>query len=257
MHALFRIAGPVMAAGMILAGLVPAGQAAGMFTVGTASTSLGTVLVGSTAMTLYTHAGDTSSKSTCTGGCLSAWPALTVPAGGQPTAGPGVTGHLGTFVRPEGATQVTYNGLPLYYWEGDQKPGDVTGQGVGGFSVARPGGTAPKSATAIQGSIHAGATRSGSFLSGRTLSLPNGGQATVRFHLGTAFAGRSVTILVASKGADGHWSAYKRLTVRHVEADGFAYVFVRVHGLQGWRATYAGDSKHGAGTSKPVMAQGH
>jgi predicted lipoprotein with Yx(FWY)xxD motif len=257
MHALFRIAGPLLAAGMIVAGIAPASQAAGMFTVGTGSTSLGTVLVGATGRTLYTHAGDTSSKTTCTGGCAAAWPPLTAPAGQQPTAGPGVTGHLATLIRPEGATQVTYDGLPLYYWAGDQRPGDVTGQGIEGFSVAMPGGTAPKPATAIQGSICAGATRSGRFLSGRTLSIANGQQATIRFHLGPAFVGKSVTILVATKDANGHWSAYKPLAVRKVEADGYAYTFVRIHGMTAWRATYAGDSGHGAGTSKPVMANGH
>ncbi len=39
--------------------------------------------------------------------------------------------------------QVTYNGLPLYYWQGDAKPGDATGQGVGGFSVATVAGSSP------------------------------------------------------------------------------------------------------------------
>jgi Secreted repeat of unknown function len=39
--------------------------------------------------------------------------------------------------------QVTYDGLPLYYWQGDAKPGDATGQGVGGFVVATVGGGSP------------------------------------------------------------------------------------------------------------------
>jgi predicted lipoprotein with Yx(FWY)xxD motif len=45
--------------------------------------------------------------------------------------------------RADGATQVTYDGLPLYYWQGDAKPGDTMGDGVNGFSVAKVGGTAP------------------------------------------------------------------------------------------------------------------
>src|SRR4029077_329573 len=139
MHALFRSAGPILSAGMVLAGVAPSAQAAGMVTVGTASTSLGTVLVGPTGLTLYTHAGDTSTTSTCTGGCATAWPPLTIPGGQKPTARPRVIGRLGTLVRTEGTTQVTYNGLPHYGWQEDQKPGDVTGQGVAGFSVARPG----------------------------------------------------------------------------------------------------------------------
>jgi predicted lipoprotein with Yx(FWY)xxD motif len=50
-----------------------------------------------------------------------------------------VTGTVGTFTRTDnGTTQVTYKGLPLYFWKGDTKAGDVDGQGKGGFSVAKP-----------------------------------------------------------------------------------------------------------------------
>jgi len=111
-------------------------SAAGAVTVGSASSSLGTFLTGPNGKTLYIHAGDSMNTSTCTGQCLSAWPALTVAAGQQPTAGSGVTGQLGTFSRSDSGVQVTYNGLPLYYWQGDTKAGDTTGQGVAGFSVA-------------------------------------------------------------------------------------------------------------------------
>lgn len=113
--------------------------ATGAVVVGTASTSLGTVLVGPNGLTLYTRSSDSTNTSSCTGGCISAWPALVVPAGGTASAGTGVTGAVGTFVRTDDSTtQVTYKGLPLYYWKGDTKPGDVTGQGVASFSVAKP-----------------------------------------------------------------------------------------------------------------------
>jgi len=131
----------------------PASQAAasagpGAVTVGTAgSPSFGLILTGANGMTLYTYSGDSSGTSTCTGGCATAWPPLTVPAGQQPTAGPGVTGSLTTLVRTDGMTQVAYDSLPLYYWQGDAKPGDVTGDGVNGFSVARVGGAAPAPAS--------------------------------------------------------------------------------------------------------------
>ncbi len=113
------------------------GGGAGSLTIATASTaSLGTFLVGPTGLTLYVHAGDSTNTSTCTGACLTAWPLLTAPAGEKPVAGPGVTGRLSTFARPYDPSLVTYNGLPLYYWQGDTKPGDATGQGIEGFSVA-------------------------------------------------------------------------------------------------------------------------
>ena len=117
-------------------------SSAGAVTVGSASSSLGTFLTGPNGKTLYTHAGDSVNTSTCTDGCLTAWPALAVASGQQPTAGSGVTGTLGTFSRSDGTVQVTYNGLPLYYWQGDAKAGDTTGQGVNGFSVALVSGSA-------------------------------------------------------------------------------------------------------------------
>jgi predicted lipoprotein with Yx(FWY)xxD motif len=108
--------------------------------VGSASSpSFGTVLTGPNGMTLYTHAGDTATSSTCTGACATAWPPLETK--GQPTAGAGVTGQLGSLTRPDGTTQVTYGGLPLYYWEGDTKAGDATGNGVEGFSIATVNGS--------------------------------------------------------------------------------------------------------------------
>ena len=91
--------------------------------------SIGTVLVaGSNGMTVYYFAKDVkdSGTSACTGGCITTWPALTVDAGGTPVAGTGVTGTLGTITREDdGTLQVTYNGLPLYFFANDQAPGDA------------------------------------------------------------------------------------------------------------------------------------
>jgi predicted lipoprotein with Yx(FWY)xxD motif len=91
-------------------------------------------------MTLYIHAGDSATSSTCTGGCATAWPPLTVPAGGSAMGGTGVTGAFGTLTRDDGSIQVTYAGKPLYYWQADAKAGDTTGQNVNGFTVATVGG---------------------------------------------------------------------------------------------------------------------
>lgn len=38
--------------------------------------------------------------------------------------------ELGTTKRTDGTTEVAYNGHPLYYYAGDAKPGDTTGQGL-------------------------------------------------------------------------------------------------------------------------------
>ncbi len=90
------------------------------------------VLTNARGYTLYRFAPDTSSKSTCYGTCAAYWPPLT----GRPVAGPGVTGKLGTTERTGGASQVTYNGHPLYTYIGDSAPGQATGNNInlnGGF----------------------------------------------------------------------------------------------------------------------------
>jgi predicted lipoprotein with Yx(FWY)xxD motif len=107
----------------------------------TATTSAGTIVVDAKGMSLYFFTKDTkdSGTSACTGACLTSWPrALTVAA--TPSAD-GVTGTLGTITTPEGAKQLTLNGMPLYYYAKDKKPGDVMGQGVGGvWYLANPAG---------------------------------------------------------------------------------------------------------------------
>ena len=95
------------------------------------STDFGPILVNGEGMSLYAFMGDTqnSDTSACTGDCAIEWPPLTTD--GQPVAGEGVDETLlGTISRDDGATQVTYNGWPLYLYEEDAAPGDTNGQGV-------------------------------------------------------------------------------------------------------------------------------
>ena len=90
----------------------------------------GTVLVdGKSGLTVYTFTKDVkdSGKSNCTGGCIDTWPALTVPAGATPSGGASLTGKLGTITRDDGTLQVTYNGMPLYFFKNDKAPGDANG----------------------------------------------------------------------------------------------------------------------------------
>ncbi len=49
---------------------------------------------------------------------------------------------LGTLVRSDGSVQVTYGGWPLYFFAGDEAPGDINGQGVNDvWFVVAPDGT--------------------------------------------------------------------------------------------------------------------
>lgn len=109
-----------------------AGDASGSAGLNTASTSLGTVVVDGKGLTVYVFDNDTagSGKSSCTGACLSAWPAVT-SASAAPSVH-GVTGKVGTIAAANGKHQVTLNGLPLYTYSGDGAKGDVNGQGIQG-----------------------------------------------------------------------------------------------------------------------------
>lgn len=101
--------------------------------------TFGDILVDSTGRALYTYGPDAGHHgiSECSGACLQAWPPLTVPAGATPAAGSGVTGTLAAVAQPNGTDQVTYNGLPLYTFAQDNAAGEVTGNNVSGFTVAK------------------------------------------------------------------------------------------------------------------------
>jgi predicted lipoprotein with Yx(FWY)xxD motif len=100
--------------------------------------NLGMILTNSAGMTLYTFDRDTPGVSNCSGGCAATWPPLLLPEG-DPIALPDLTGALGVITRADGGRQVTYNDQPLYLYARDQKPGDTTGEGVGGiWHVAKP-----------------------------------------------------------------------------------------------------------------------
>jgi predicted lipoprotein with Yx(FWY)xxD motif len=98
--------------------------------VGLAENALGDILVDGAGYTLYLFDNDTAGVSTCSGTCLVNWPPLLT--GYAPVALTDVTAEIGQITREDGSTQVTVNGLPAYYWQGDAEPGDTDGQGRGG-----------------------------------------------------------------------------------------------------------------------------
>jgi predicted lipoprotein with Yx(FWY)xxD motif len=110
-----------------------------------------TVLVDSSGFTLYTFAPDTSTTSKCNGQCAVFWP----PVKGPATAGPGVTGTIGTITRSNGSLQATWDGHPLYTYKGDKKPGQDTGNGSkasgGLWKIVSLAGTAAAKASQSSG----------------------------------------------------------------------------------------------------------
>jgi len=106
------------------------------------TTALGEFLVGPTGMTLYVNSQDSAGQSSVTGTELANWPPLTVATNSVMTSGPAsATGAFSSLTRSDGTVQITYNGMPLYYFSGDSVSGDTTGQGkLGLWSVALVGG---------------------------------------------------------------------------------------------------------------------
>lgn len=100
----------------------------------------GAYLSASNGMTLYQNTKDTNNVSNCTGACATTWPPYTVSAAGATslTANPGIAGKIGTIKRADGSLQVTYRGLPLYFFSGDAKKGDLNGEAVNGFTEVAP-----------------------------------------------------------------------------------------------------------------------
>jgi predicted lipoprotein with Yx(FWY)xxD motif len=99
--------------------------------VGLAKTVLGEVLTDARGLTLYASEGDAPGKTpACKGECLETWQPLAAPWLAQAFA------DWTPVVRDDGTRQWAYKGRPLYrHVVGDYAPGEVTGNGVDGWSA--------------------------------------------------------------------------------------------------------------------------
>jgi predicted lipoprotein with Yx(FWY)xxD motif len=110
---------------------------------GSASSSLGRIVVDGRGRTLYLFEKDRNRRSACYGACARYWPPLL--SHGKPMARAGVKQSLiGTTRRRNGRKQVTYAGHPLYRYVGDTRPGETNGAGLqdfgGGWDPISPAG---------------------------------------------------------------------------------------------------------------------
>ena len=94
----------------------------------TASGKLGQIIVDGKGMTAYVWDKDTANSgvSACTGTCATLWSAITT-ASATPTV-TGITGTVAEITGVSGGKQITINGLPIYTFTKDTKPGDTNGQ---------------------------------------------------------------------------------------------------------------------------------
>ncbi|MDQ2942800.1 MAG: hypothetical protein M3R21_03920 [Candidatus Dormibacteraeota bacterium] len=102
-----------------------------------ADSRYGQVLVDGKGRILYLFAADTTTQSTCYDACATAWPPFLADKGTTVDAMHAANASLtGTTTRKDGTLHVTYNGHPLYYFEGDKNPGEIKCQAVVNFGAA-------------------------------------------------------------------------------------------------------------------------
>lgn len=103
--------------------------------------ALGAILTDSEGNVLYLFTRDTTAnESVCYDNCAVNWPIVT-PDKATGLAS-GIPGELEVIDRTDDTQQVAYNGIPLYYFIGDEAAGDTNGQNVGGvWFVVPPGAT--------------------------------------------------------------------------------------------------------------------
>jgi predicted lipoprotein with Yx(FWY)xxD motif len=125
---MIRLASALSAAALILAPALALAAPAM-----TANSDKGEILVNEQGMTLYVFDKDEGGKSNCNDKCAANWPPLMAAEGAA------AEGEWTIIERADGSHMWAYKGKPLYLWVKDQKPGDVTGDGVNNvWHVAKP-----------------------------------------------------------------------------------------------------------------------
>jgi predicted lipoprotein with Yx(FWY)xxD motif len=92
----------------------------------TMDSAKGEILTDAKGMALYTFDKDAAGVSNCYDDCAMKWPPAVAAAGAM------ASDEFTMVARKDGSQQWAFKGMPLYLWQGDKKPGDVSGDGMGG-----------------------------------------------------------------------------------------------------------------------------
>jgi predicted lipoprotein with Yx(FWY)xxD motif len=106
------------------------------------TTDSGGLLRDKAGKTLYTFDKDAANESRCFDGCAAAWPPFMAADGAE------AKDKLTLVARKGGGMQWAFDAKPLYYFAGDGKAGDVSGDGSGGVWHVVKVGAAEKRAAA-------------------------------------------------------------------------------------------------------------
>lgn len=102
--------------------------AAGLALLPLCSAQAQTVATGAKGMTLYTYDKDAAGKSACYADCAKTWPPYLVSSKQTEKVPKGWT----EVTRKGGDKQWAYDAKPVYYFSGDKKAGQTSGDGMGG-----------------------------------------------------------------------------------------------------------------------------
>lgn len=105
---------------------------------------LGDYLTDKDGMSLYVFDQDDNNYSACYRNCTKMWHPFQIDAG-ITVYGNLTTSLLGKFQRDDGMAQLTFNQMPLYFYQLDMMSGDMNGQGLmsnrGYWYLVAPNGT--------------------------------------------------------------------------------------------------------------------
>jgi plastocyanin/predicted lipoprotein with Yx(FWY)xxD motif len=152
---------------------------------------IGFYLTNGTGFTLYFRSTDkpNTGMSTCTSDtCEKNWPvfyasSLNFPLGLNASAFRVITAYNTTKI-------VTFQGYPLYFWAHDTKPGDTTGQGVGGFYAA----TVP--APVVPATTSTSSTSAAASPSVAQVKIPSGASANQSSLGNLGFYPNTITVVI-------------------------------------------------------------
>ncbi|WP_331751295.1 hypothetical protein OG215_39125 (plasmid) [Streptomyces globisporus] len=95
------------------------------------------------ALYFFTRDTPSSGTSACEGSCAGTWPPVVVDPRGTVFVDRVPQESIGHFVRPDGLTQLTVAGRPVYRYVGDTKSKQIRGNGIdGAWFAAAPSGRA-------------------------------------------------------------------------------------------------------------------
>ena len=223
--------------------------------------TFGAILTDSTGRSLYFFSDDPTGQSTCTGGCLAAWPVFFIDSAKLLLDTTLKAADFGTITRADGNKQTTYKGWPLYYFANDAAAGDTKGDAVGGvWFIGKPDYSVMLSNGQLVGNDGNNYTFTGTVqaATGNSIYLTDDRGRTL-YAFAAADKNGVNNFTTTDPTHNAIWPIYPQTTVQHVPSTLTATDFatITVFGstqltYKGWPLYYFGNDKLTRGSTKGV-----